>query len=191
MSEHAPPVDPQLRARRLAAYREIRRWGDPVLRAEATAVDRFDAGLARLVGRMRRVLDDVGGAGLAAPQIGTLARVVVYRLREDDDTRPARVLVNPRIVERSAARETFVEGCLSMPGVVASVERHATVVVRALDERGRGREVVAEGDHASVVQHELDHLDGILLPDRLTAARRRDYLRAVHDAARAGWPGVG
>lgn len=190
MTEQAPPEDPQVRARRLAAYREIRRWGDPVLRTPAPAVERVDGGVVRLVQRLRRVLGDVRGAGLAAPQLGVLARVAVYRLPDDDPDTPARALVNPLIVQRSAELETFVEGCLSMPGVYASVERPAGVTVRGLDEHGRTHEVLAEGDHASVVQHELDHLDGILLPDRLTPERRREYLRAVQDAARAGWPGV-
>lgn len=190
MTEHDPAADPQARAARLAAYREIRLWGDPVLRASARPVERFDDGLVRLVERLRRVMDDASGAGLAAPQVGVLARVVVYRLPEQERDAPARALVNPAIVERSAERETFVEGCLSMPGVVAPVERWARVVVHALDERGRRCEITAEGDHACILQHELDHLDGVLLPDRLTAEERRTYLRAVHDAARAGWPGI-
>lgn len=190
MSEHDPAVDPRARARRLAAYREIRLWGDPALRATAAPVERFDDALARLVERLRRVMDDAPGAGLAAPQLGVLARVVVYRLPEDERDAPSRVLVDPAIVERSAECATFVEGCLSMPGVLAPVERSARVVVRAHDERGRLCEIAAEDDHASVVQHELDHLDGMLLPDRLSPEHRRAYVGAVREAARTGWPGI-
>ncbi|ADB49306.1 peptide deformylase [Conexibacter woesei] len=190
MAEHDSPPDPQARARRLAAYREIRLWGDPVLRASARPVERFDDGLADLITRLRWVIDDATGAGLAAPQLGVLVRVVVYRVPDEERDGPARVLVNPAIVVRSAERTTFVEGCLSMPGIVAPVERCANVVVHACDEHGRAREIAAAGDHASVLQHELDHLDGVLLPDRLTPEHRRSYVRAVHDAARAGWPAI-
>jgi peptide deformylase len=169
-------------ARRRRAYREIRLWGDPALRSRALPVADFDAALAAEVDHQARVLFDAAGAGLAAPQIGRLRRIVVYRLAEDPDEPFVRALVNPRIVAASPERELFEEGCLSMPGIYATVERAAAVTVRAHDPTGTPIEIDAEGRHASVLQHEIDHLDGILIPDRLARPERKRYLAELRAA---------
>jgi peptide deformylase len=168
-----PPIDAYRRAR---AYREIRLWGDPALRAVARPVTEFDDALAAEVAHQARVLFDAPGTGLAAPQIGRLRRIVVYRLPDDGPEPFFRTLVNPRIVAASSERELFEEGCLSMPGVYATVKRAAAVTVQASDATGAPLEIDAEGHHASVLQHELDHLDGVLLPDRLLRPARRRFL---------------
>jgi peptide deformylase len=174
-----PPVDPVRRAR---AYREIRLWGDPALRTPARPVAEFDAALVAEVDHLAQVLFDAPGAGLAAPQIGRLRRIVVYRLPEDDDEPFFRTLVNPEIVVASPERELFEESCLSMPGVFATVERAAAITVRARDAGGAPLEIDAEGQHACVLQHELDHLDGVLIPDRLDRPARRRYLADLRAA---------
>jgi peptide deformylase len=169
----SPPVDA---ARRRRAYREIRLWGDPALRSVALPVAEFDDALAVEIAHQAQVLFDAPGTGLAAPQIGRLRRIVVYRLPEDGPESFFRTLVNPRIVAASPERELFEEGCLSMPNVFAEVERAAAVTVQASDATGAPLEIDAEGHHASVLQHELDHLDGVLLPDRLPRPARRRFL---------------
>jgi peptide deformylase len=175
----SPRVDP---ARRARAYREIRLWGDPALRVVARPVTGFGPGLEAEIAHQAQVLFDAPGAGLAAPQIGRLRRIVVYRLPEDGPEPFFRALVNPRIVAASSRRELFEEGCLSMPDVFVAVERAAAVTVRARDASGAPFEVEAAGHHASVLQHELDHLDGVLIPDRLTRAARRRYLAELRAA---------
>jgi peptide deformylase len=161
-------------ARRRRAYREIRLWGDPALRSTAAPVTEVD--------HQAQVLFDAAGAGLAAPQIGRLRRIVVYRLAGDPDEPFVRALVNPEIVVASPEREQFEEGCLSMPGIYATVERAAAVTVRARDAAGEPLEIDAEGRHASVLQHEIDHLDGILIPDRLARPERKRYLAGLRAA---------
>jgi peptide deformylase len=171
--------------RRRRAYREIRLWGDPALRSRALPVAEFDAALAAAVDHQAGILFDAAGAGLAAPQIGRLRRIVVYRLAEDPEEPFVRALVNPEVVAASRAREEFEEGCLSMPGVYATVERAAAVTVRAFDPAGAPLEIDAEGRHASVLQHEIDHLDGILLPDRLARPERKRYLAELRASRQA------
>jgi peptide deformylase len=175
----SPPVDP---ARRARAYREIRLWGDPALRAVARPVTEFGPALEAQISHQAQVLFDAPGAGLAAPQIGRLRRIVVYRLPDDGPEPFFRALVNPEIVATATERELFEEGCLSMPDVFAAVERAAAVTVRARDPQGEPLEIEAEGHHASVLQHELDHLDGVLIPDRLDRATRRRYLAELRAA---------
>ncbi|MFT3864421.1 MAG: peptide deformylase [Solirubrobacterales bacterium] len=168
-----PSIDPVRRAR---AYREIRLWGDPALRARARPVTEFGPALAAEIAHQAQVLFDAPGVGLAAPQIGRLRRIVVYRLPEDGPEPAFRALVNPEIVVASPEREPFQEGCLSMPGLFAAVERAVAVTVRARDARGAPLEIEAEGHHASLLQHEIDHLDGVLIPDRLDRPARRRFL---------------
>lgn len=177
-----PPIDP---VRRRRAYREIRLWGDPALRATARPVTGFGPALAAAVAHQAQVLFDAPGAGLAAPQIGRLHRVVVYRLPEDGPEPAFRALVNPRIAA-SSDRELFEEGCLSMPDLFAEVERAVAVTVRARDPLGAPLEFEAEDRHASLLQHELDHLDGILIPDRLARPARRRFMAELR-AALPSW----
>jgi peptide deformylase len=153
----------------------IRQWGDPQLHERARPVEVFDALLRAQARRMRDRLAEAGGAGLAATQVGLLRRLFVFRVDPDDDID---VLVNPRIVSASAEQVTFVEGCLSFNTVAVAVDRPATVRIVAQDLDGRSRELAGEGFAASLWQHEIDHLDGILTLDRAGRAERH---RAITD----------
>jgi peptide deformylase len=172
------PSDPEVAARRAAALAEVRMWGDPVLRTAARPVERFDADLRAQVDRMARLMDDALGAGLAANQVGMLARLLVYRAAPDA---PLRVLVNPEVEWTADEEEPFAEGCLSLPGVWVEVARPVRVRVRAQDENGRPLTVSAEGREASIVQHEIDHLDGVLVLDRLDPEARRQAVRRLRE----------
>jgi len=154
----------------------IRVWGDPALRQVAQPVERADDILRAQVARMRRRLEQAAGAGLAATQVGLMRRLFVFRIDPEDEID---VLVNPRVVERSAHEETFHEGCLSIPSVVVAVTRPAAVRVEGEDLDGRPRELVAEGFGASLLQHEIDHLDGILTLDRAMPAERRRVMSVL------------
>ena len=165
--------DPEAEARRQLALGQIRQYGDPVLRMQAREVEAFDDDLARLAERMKRLMTDASGVGLAGNQVGVLRRVVVIQQSPEDE--PV-ALVNPRIVERSEATEVADEGCLSMQGVLVPVERSVTLTLEAHDERGEELRLELEELPARVVQHELDHLDGVLILDRTTDDARREAL---------------
>jgi peptide deformylase len=175
-------LDPETRARRDAALRLVRKFGDPVLRAVAVPVERFDEDLAQEAESMGRLMHDALGVGLAATQLGILHRVLVYQAYADD---PVSVLVNPEIEWRSDELELAEEGCLSLPGVHVEVERNAAIRVRARDAAGDEIEVDAEGLEARVIQHEIDHLDGMLVLDRISREDRKDAMRAMREAQRA------
>lgn len=172
-------LDPETRARRDAALRHVRLFGDPVLRTAALPVDRFDAALSAEIERMGELMHDALGIGLAATQLGVLHRVLVYRAYPDD---PVTALVNPQIEWSSTEKEVAEEGCLSLPGVHLDVERPIGVRVRASDARGAELMVEAEGLRARVIQHEIDHLDGKLILDRVSRETRRDAMRALREA---------
>ena len=172
-------LDAETRERRDAALRHVRKLGDPVLRAKALPVERFDRTLEREVERMGVLMHDALGVGLAATQLGVLHRVLVYRAYSED---PLTVLVNPVLEWESEERESAEEGCLSLPGVHVEVERAARVRVRAQDEHGEELEVEAEGLTARVIQHEIDHLDDILILDRTSREARKDAMRAMREA---------
>jgi peptide deformylase len=125
-------------------------------------------------------MDEAHGAGLAAPQLGALRRILVYRLRDDD--RP-RVLINPRVTWSSDETEIDVEGCLSIGEITVEVPRAVALRVEALDDDGKPVRLEAEGFEARVVQHEMDHLDGILILDRTTKEQRREALRELRSQA--------
>jgi peptide deformylase len=185
LESDAQPVaelDPETRARRDAALRLVRKFGDPVLRAAAVPVERFDEDLAQEAESMGRLMHDALGVGLAATQLGILHRVLVYQAYADD---PVSVLVNPEIEWRSDELELAEEGCLSLPGVHVEVERNAAIRVRARDAAGDEIEVDAEGLEARVIQHEIDHLDGVLVLDRISREARKDAMRAMREAQRA------
>jgi len=158
----------------------IRQWGDPTLRLVAREVDRIDDILRRQVLRMQRRLAVAEGAGLAATQVGLLRRLFVFRLAPE---REIEALCNPRIVARADERETFHEGCLSFNTITVAVERPRAVRVEGYDLDGRARTLEVEGFDASLMQHEIDHLDGILTLDRATRAERRRAIRALTVAA--------
>jgi peptide deformylase len=175
-------LDPETRARRNAALRHVRKFGDPVLRTSALPVDRFDESLAHEIERMGELMHDALGIGLAATQLGVLHRVLVYRAYSDD---PLTALVNPAIEWADEELETLEEGCLSLPGVHVEVERPARVRVRARDPEGKEILVEAEGLEARVIQHEIDHLDGILILDRVPRELRKQAMRAMREAVTA------
>jgi peptide deformylase len=172
-------LDEETRARRDAALRYVRKLGDPVLRAKALPVERFDQTLAREVERMGTLMHDALGVGLAATQLGVLHRVLVYQAYAED---PLTVLVNPVIEWHSEERESAEEGCLSLPGVHVEVERAARVRVKAQDQHGAQLEIEAEGLPARVIQHEVDHLDGVLILDRISREARKEAMRAMREA---------
>jgi peptide deformylase len=172
-------LDPETRARRDAALRHVRKLGDPVLRASALPVERFDEALHAEIGRMGELMQDALGIGLAATQLGVLHRVLVYRAYPED---PLTALVNPQIVWESEERESAEEGCLSLPGVHVEVERAASVRVQAKDGDGEPLEIEADGLVARVIQHEVDHLDGVLILDRISRQARKEAMRALREA---------
>jgi peptide deformylase len=183
--EGAPSVaelDPETRARRDAALRHVRKFGDPVLRATALPVDRFDAALEEEVERMGELMHDALGVGLAATQLGVLHRVLVYRAYTDD---PLTALVNPVIEWQSEEMELAEEGCLSLPGVHVEVERPARLRARALNARGEEIVVEAEDLEARIIQHEVDHLNGVLILDRISREQRKQAMRAMREAVAA------
>ena len=154
---------------------EIRMMGDPVLRQEASPVAEVDDDLRRLAQDMFDTMYEAEGVGLAAPQIGVLKRLIVVDPREQDVEPVA--LVNPRIVETGTDTERAEEGCLSIPGLREVVERSATVTVEALDLDGETTRLEAEGLHARVLLHEIDHLDGVLFLDRVSPLKRKMLLK--------------
>jgi len=165
-------LDAEAQARRRFALAQIRQYPDPVLRMEAKPVEEFDGDLGRLVERMKALMVDASGVGLAGTQVGILRRVFVFQYEEDD----LRALVNPRIVERADELEISDEGCLSMQGVLVPVERPIAVTIEAQDEAGTDVRLELEELPARVAQHELDHLDGVLILDRTTPEGKREAL---------------
>jgi peptide deformylase len=176
--QEGPRLDPELEARRRAAMSFIRRYGDPVLKSRATQVDRFDDTLRGQVVRMAGIMSDALGVGLAAPQLGISQRVLVYRVGQDA---PVIALVNPEVEWTAEDEEPFDEACLSIPGIEVEVERPVHVRVRARDEHGDERMVEASGLEARVIQHELDHLNGVLILDRTTREARKEAIRTLRE----------
>ena len=181
-ADEKPRLDPELEARRVAAMSFIRRYGDPVLKSRATPVDRFDETLRNQVGRMAGIMTDAFGVGLAAPQLGISQRVLVYRVGQDA---PVIALVNPEVEWSGENSEQMDEGCLSIPGIELEVERPVHLRVRARDEQGDERTVEASGLEARVIQHEIDHLDGVLILERTTREQRKEAIRALREAEQA------
>jgi peptide deformylase len=172
-------LDPETRARRDRALAHVRKWGDPVLRTRARAVDRFDSELVGEVERMGQLMTDAIGVGLAATQLGVLHRVLVYRVHPQS---PVAALVNPELEWAGRDAESLEEGCLSLPGVHVGVERPVYVRVRARDEHGEPVVIEASGLEARVIQHEMDHLDGVLVLDRVPRSERKEAMRALRAA---------
>ena len=175
---HDGPTAEERRAWRAAALRLVRQYPDPALRNAASPIGDVDDDVQRLAERMVDVMDRAHGVGLAAPQLGILRRILVYRAGEDDD---AKVLINPQLTERSEETEVGTEGCLSLLGgeLQVPVERHSRVRVAGLDAAGNPVDHDAEGFEARVIQHEIDHLDGVLIFDRAADGERREALREL------------
>jgi peptide deformylase len=176
-----PELDPEVAARRAAALAHVRKYGDPALTTAAVPVDRFDDDLREQVGRMVTIMREGLGIGLAATQLGILNRVLVYQIGDA----PLAALVNPVIDWSGDELETLDEGCLSLPGVNVEVERPVNVRVRAHDANGEALLIEASGLEARVIQHELDHLDGVLILDRTTRELRKEAIRALREAEQA------
>lgn len=187
MAEQAAPPEPDPEelaalARRREALGHVRKFGDPVLRSRAREVTIFDDELQRQALRMASLMHDAMGIGLAAPQAGISNRLLVYRVLGDG---PVRVLVNPVVDWSSSEEEWMEEGCLSLPAVHVDVRRPVAISLRALDEQGEPVTVEAAGLEARVIQHEIDHLDGVLILDRAPRDQRKQAMRDLN-AALAG-----
>jgi peptide deformylase len=180
--------DPEVEARRAAALSQLRTFGDPVLRTPARPVDQFDDALRSEVRRMGALMDDALGVGLAATQVGVLNRVLVYRVSREA---PVAALVNPEIEWSGKESESMEEGCLSLPRVLVEVERPVHVRVRAHDEEGAPIMVEASGLEARVIQHEIDHLDGVLILDRTSREQRKQAIAVLREPAASGESAAG
>ncbi len=166
------------------ALGQIRQFGDPVLRSTARAIEGFDEGIRAQAARMIELMDDAYGVGLAAPQIGISNRLLVYRVGDA----PPVVLANPEIEWSSEDQEAFQEGCLSLSNVHVDVDRSIHVRVSGQNAAGERIKIEASGLHARVIQHEIDHLDGVLIIDRASKDQRKAALRALREAEdRAGF----
>jgi peptide deformylase len=183
VQEGPPPLDPEVVARRDAALVHVRQYGDPVLRAEARTVEVFDDRLREEIARMAGLMNDALGIGLAATQVGVLNRVLVYRVEHDS---PVNALVNPVIEWSGKDEEILEEGCLSLPGVHVDVERPIYVRVRAQDATGQPIVIEASGLEARVLQHEIDHLDGVLILDRTSRDQRKEAMRSLREQLEVG-----
>jgi peptide deformylase len=179
---HEEELDPEVAAKRVAALAHVRKFGDPVLRTKARPVERFDDALRDEVKRMGELMIDALGVGLAANQVGVLNRVLVYRVHQQA---PVAALINPEIEWSGREDEILEEGCLSLPAVHVDVERPVFVRVRALDEYGEPIMIEASGLEARVIQHEIDHLDGVLVLDRISRQQRKEAMRALREAQAA------
>lgn len=166
-------LDAEREARRRLALAQIRQYPDPALRMQARPVETFDDELRALADRMSRLMVDANGVGLAANQVGVLRRVIVFQQGEG---KPPTALVNPEIEERSEELQVDEEGCLSLQGVLVPVERHAAITVSGRGIDGGEVRLKLAGLEARVVQHEVDHLDGVLILDRTTPEARRQAL---------------
>ena len=181
-----PPQSPE-RFLALMSLRHIITLPDPKLRLISKPIERVDAALTRLIDDMIETMHDAPGIGLAAIQIAEPIRLLVVDVAKKEEPAAPQVFVNPEILWRTDERSTYEEGCLSIPEYYAEVERPASVRVRALDRDGKEREVLAEGLLATVLQHEIDHLDGVLFIDHISKLKRDRVIKKFQKAAkRAG-----
>lgn len=168
------------------AILKILEYPDPFLTRKAVGVDQIDDALQELIEDMAETMFDAPGVGLAAPQVGSDKRLIVYTpdvgLETDDDATSSRrftALINPEIISGSGKIISEKEACLSVPDYSADVKRYETVTVRALNRDGKQLEFDAEGIQAVIMQHEIDHLDGILYIDRISRLKRNMYRKRV------------
>jgi peptide deformylase len=175
-------LDPETAARRKAALAQIRQFGDPVLRTKARPIERFDDALREEIERMGHLMDDAIGVGLAATQVGVVHRLLVYRIAHDAQLA---ALINPELEWSGRDTESMEEGCLSLPRVLVEVDRPIHVRVRALNEYGEPILIEASGLEARVIQHEMDHLDGVLILDRTSREQRKEAMRLMREAEQA------
>ena len=169
-------LDAQAQARRRVALAQIRQYPDAVLRMRAREVEHFDDDLVRLADRMAHLMHDARGVGLAATQVGVLQRLFVFQPAGDEDVA---AIVNPEITGRTEETEIADEGCLSLQGVLVPVERAVAVTIEGQDLKGEPLRLELEEMDARVVQHELDHLDGVLMLERTGDESRREALATL------------
>jgi peptide deformylase len=171
-------LDDEALERRAEALAQVVKFGNPVLKSAASPVSEFDEQLAAEAERMVGLMREAIGVGLAATQLGTLRRMLVFQIGSEAEPT---VLVNPEIEWRSDEGATAEEGCLSLPGVVVDVDRPLHVRARAVDPKGEPLSIEASGLEARVIQHEVDHLDGVLMLDRTSRDQRKAALRALRE----------
>jgi peptide deformylase len=176
----------ELLRRREAALAQVIKFGDPVLKSVASPVSHFGPELRAEVERMIAIMRDGMGVGLAATQLGVLRRLLVFQAGSDGEPT---ALVNPVVEWSSAEASIAEEGCLSLPRVSMDVERPLHVRVSGRDAEGEAVEVAASGLEARVLQHEIDHLDGVLILDRASRAQRKGALRALREGGSYSPPG--
>lgn len=169
------------------AVRSVRIYGDPVLRQKAADVTVFDESLRALVADLFETMKAYRGVGLAAPQVGVSQRVFVVDVPVEDAPNLRLAIVNP-VLESRTGKETAEEGCLSMPGIFEDVVRAAELRLRAFDENGQLFERLVDGYLARAIQHEADHLDGVLFTDRLSPLKRQFLRRQLDELARGEVP---
>jgi peptide deformylase len=169
------------------SVRPVRIYGDPVLRERAREVTSVDGTLRQLIADMRETMHAYGGVGLAANQVGVAQRLLVVDVPVEENVRARHALINP-VVKRRSGSVSGEEGCLSVPGLWEDVTRADRLVVAALDEEGRAVELSVEGYLARAIQHEMDHLDGVLFVDRLSPLKRQFLRRTLDGLARGELP---
>jgi peptide deformylase len=161
------------------ALREIVVAPDPILKAKAKPVDKVDDAVRRMMDDMLDTMYEAPGIGLAAPQIGVSQRVIVMDIAREDEPKAPLCMVNPELVWVADEDASYEEGCLSVPEHYADVVRPAEIRVRYLDRDGKQQELLTGGLLATVIQHEMDHLDGVLFIDHLTSLKRNMILRKL------------
>jgi peptide deformylase len=166
-------LDPEREARRRFALAQIRQYPDAALKMKARPVEQFDEQLVKLVDRMKQLMADANGIGLAATQVGVLQRLFVFVPGEDEE---AAAVINPELVDPSDETDVAEEGCLSIQGITVPVERALRVTLVGKDERGDDVRYDLEGYEARCAQHETDHLDGVLMLDRTTPEAKKEAL---------------
>lgn len=168
--------DAQDHARRRVALAQIRQYPDAVLRMRAREVEQFDDDLARLADKMTHLMHDARGVGLAATQVGVLQRLFVFHLADAEEVT---TVVNPEITKRSRSTDVADEGCLSLQGVLVPVERALEVTIEGQDVTGAPLKLELDEIDARVAQHEVDHLDGVLMLERTDDESRKDALATL------------
>jgi peptide deformylase len=169
----------------VASRERILTYGNPILKSRASEIEHVDESLRHLSEEMFATLERSRGVGLAAPQVGVSLRLVVLSIPQEDGTRWKCVIINPEMVERKGSVRSE-EGCLSVPGVWEEISRSAEIEVKGLDLEGKEIRVKGEGLLARTLQHELDHLDGILIVDRLSPLKRhvlKKHLRKLEQSS--------
>lgn len=157
---------------------------DSVLRENSAPIERFDDELKRLASDMTETMYDAPGIGLAAIQIGIARRMLVIDVAKDEDNQNPQVFINPEIVKSSDERNSYEEGCLSIPDYYAEVERPAGITVNYLDLSGKKQSIEADGIMATCLQHEIDHLNGVLFIDYLSKLKRQMVIKKFTKAAK-------